>query len=289
MNGGDVLGKEGRKALNACVKVKIFGRPQTRRYDYNATSFRLRKCFRGNFPDRQPWENPGCRNPIEIPLLTKEKVRKLLLPSFEDRGIIDIYESLIRFDDIPYVEKYPAVEGTDYGKLKNLIEKRHADVEREVKEATAKPDQRQRYSWLVAQRRVRDCFAGSFAGDASLLFEDTRLTNETYCVSDIYQAFIKHDSVSFVNNIEKYQGCEECKMSEEVKKQRAGVDKEYAEAVSGSGTTIYQQRCKYSLKEALERVRACYCGTCAVDLLNRLISCRKGRHHHQNVYDIFDI
>ena len=37
MYGGDVLGKEGRKALNACVKVKIFGRPHTRLYDYGTT------------------------------------------------------------------------------------------------------------------------------------------------------------------------------------------------------------------------------------------------------------
>ena len=172
MSGSDVLGKDGRKALNACVKVKIFGRPQTRLYDYGATLFRFRECFGGNFPDRESWDWLGSGNyPIEIPLLTKDKVLKLLLPYYEDRGIIDIYESLVRFDDIPYVEKYPAVEGTDYGKLKNMIDKRRADVEREVKEATANPDLLQRYSWLVAQRRVRDCFAGSFAGDASLLVE----------------------------------------------------------------------------------------------------------------------
>ena len=291
MNGGDVLGKEGRKALNACVKVKIFGRPQTRLYSSYATHLRLSKCFRGNFPDREVWEWLGRGNPKEIPLLTKDKVLKLLLSS-EDRGIIDIYESLVRFDDIPYVEKYPAVEGTDYDKLKNLIDKRREDVEREVKEATANPDLRQRYSWLVAQRRVRDCFAGSFAGDASLLVEDIRLTNETYCVSDIYQAFIKHDSgISFLNNVEKLQGCERCEMSEEVKKERANVDKEYAETVSGSGTGIYQQRCKYSQKEVRERVRACYCGKCGRHVSNELISCREPEvmNRDQKVYDIFDI
>ena len=292
MNGGDVLGKEGRKALNACVKVKIFGRPQTRLYDYNATHLRLSKCFRGNFPDREPWGYSSCGDPREIPFWTKEKVLEQLPPSFEDRGIIYIYESLVRFDKIPYVEKYPAVEGTDYGKLKNLIHKRREDVEREVKEATANPDQRHRYSWLVAQRRVRDCFAGSFAGDASLLLDDTRVRNETYCVSDIYQAFVKHDSISFVNNIEKLEGCKQCKMSEEVKKQRANVDKEYAETVSGSGdrsgTPTYQQRCKYSQEEARERVRACYCGRCPSDELEVLFI-KETRHRDQKVYDIFDI
>ena len=284
MNGGDVLGKEGRKALNACVKVKIFGRRQTRLYDYNATHFRLRKCFRGNFPDRKPWEHFGYIDPEETPLLTKVKVLDLLLPSVEDRGIIDIYDNcLLRFDDIPYVEKYPAVEG----KLKNLVDKRRADVETEVKEATANPDQQHRYSWLVAQRRVRDCFAGTFAGDASLLPENMYMhKSETYSVSDIYEAFSKHDGVSFVTNIEKFQGCEQCKMSEEVKKQRANVDKEYAETVSGSGTGIYPQRCKYSQKEARERVRACYCSGCSFSVS---ISPREVGHHDQKIYDIFDI
>ena len=284
MNGGDVLGKEGRKALNACVKVKIFGRAQTRLYDYNATLFRLMKCFGGNFPDREPWEYFDWGNPEEIPLLTKGKVLKLLLPSSEDRGIIDIYDnSLVRFDDIAYVEKYPAVEG----KLKNLIDKRRADVETEVTEATANPDQRHRYSWLVAQRRVRDCFAGTFAGDASLLPENMYVyKSETYSVSDIYEAFSKHDGVSFVNNTEKFQGCERCKMSEKVKKQRANVDKEYAETVSGSGTGIYKQRCKYSQKEARQRVRACYCFGCSSSVS---ISRREVGHHDQKIYDIFDI
>ena len=103
---------------------------------------------------------------------------------------------------------------------------------------------------------------------------------------------IKHDSViRFVNNIEKLQGCERCKMSEEVKKEKANVDKEYAETVSGSGTGIYQQRCKYSQKEARERVRACYCGRCGRYVSVELISCREPEvmNHDQKVYDIFDI
>ena len=256
MNGGDVLGKDGRKALNACVKVKIFGRPQTRLYDYNATRTRFRKCFAGNFPDREPWEYFGRSEPEEMPFLTKGKVLGLLLPSVEDRGIIDIHKSLHDFDDILYVEKYPA-EGRD-DKLRNLIDRRRKDVEREVREATENPDERHRYSWLVAQRRVRDCFAGTFAGDASLLPENIYLKNNTYSVSDIYESFIKHDRASFVNNFEKYlKGCETCKMCEEVRKQRADIDREYAETVSG--TAIYQKRCKYSREQAEKRIHGCYC------------------------------
>ena len=44
MNGCDVLDEEGRKALDACVKVKIYGRPQTRLYDYNSTIERWRNA-----------------------------------------------------------------------------------------------------------------------------------------------------------------------------------------------------------------------------------------------------
>ena len=281
MNGGDVLGKEGRKALNACVKVKIFGRPQTRLYDYDATRTRFRKCFAGNFPDREPWEYFGHSEPEEKPFLTKENVLRLLLPSDEDRGIIDIHKSLDDFDDILYVEKYPA-EGTD-DKLRNLIDRRRKDVEREVREATENPDERPRYSWLVAQRRVRDCFAGTFAGNASLLPENIYLKNNTYSVSDIYESFIKHDSASFVNNFEKYlKSCETCKMCEEVRKQRADIDREYAETVSSTG--IYQKRCKYSREQAEKRIRGCYCGRFGCTAMNHnnfFIETRQ--------YDIFDI
>ena len=266
MNGGDLLGKEGRKALNACVKVKIFGRPQTRLYDYNTTRTRFWKCFAGNFPDREPWEYFWHREPEEMPFLTKGKVLELLLPSREDRGIIDIHKSLDDFDDILYVEKYPA-EGTD-DKLRNLIDRRRKDVEREVREATENPDERHRYSWLVAQRRVRDCFAGTFAGDASSLPENIYVKNNTYSVSDIYESFIKHDSASFVNNFEKYlKRCETCKMCEEVRKQRADIDREYAETVSG--TAIYQKRCKYSREEAEKRIRGCCCGRFGCTAMNR--------------------
>ena len=49
---GDVLGEEGRKALDACVKVKIYGRPEsTRRYDSQTALGRLRDCYSGRYPN----------------------------------------------------------------------------------------------------------------------------------------------------------------------------------------------------------------------------------------------
>ena len=313
MNGCDVLGQEGRKALDACVKVKIYGRPQTRRYDYSSTIERLEKCFAGKYPDglnapyRRILKQPETSN-TEHALMDESIIEKILLPSFRDNyGIIDIYESLVRLDNTPYVEKYPAGKQTDSDKWKNWIDKRREDVEREVREATANPDEQHRYSWLVAQRRVRDCFAGNFAGDASLLERKTAdysckirdpyerrkkdmSTPDTCSISDIYKAFKKHDSVSVSKNIEKLS-CQRCQVSEEVKKQRDDVDTEYQQAVTVSFTsTSIQKHRKYSQEEAFHRVESCYCSSCAKyvyafrGLFNQTISLC-----HQKAFDIFFI
>ena len=313
MNGCDVLGQEGRKSLDACVKVKIYGRPQTRRYDYSSTIERLEKCFAGKYPDglnalyRRILKQPETSN-TEHALMDESIIEKILLPSFRDNyGIIDIYESLVRLDNTPYVEKYPAGKQTDSDKWKNWIDKRREDVEREVREATANRDERHRYSWLVAQRRVRDCFAGNFAGDASLLERKTadyickirdpyeRRKKEmsipdTCSISDIYKAFKKHDSVSVSKNMEKLS-CQRCQVSEEVKKQRDDVDTEYQQAVTVSFTsTSIQKHRKYSQEEAFHRVESCYCSSCAkyVDAFRRLFNATISLCH-QKAFDIFFI
>ena len=313
MNGCDVLGQEGRKALDACVKVKIYGRPQTRRYDYTSTIERLEKCFAGKYPNglnalyTRILKQPETSN-TEHALMDESIIEKILLPSFRDNyGIIDIYESLVRLDNTPYVEKYPAGKQTDSDKWKNWIDKRREDVEREVREATANPDERHRYSWLVAQRRVRDCFAGNFAGDASLLERKTadyickirdpyeRRKKEmsipdTCSISDIYKAFKKHDSVSVSKNIEKLS-CQRCQVSEEVKKQRDDVDTEYQQAVTVSFTsTSIQKHRKYSQEEAFHRVESCYCSSCAkyVGAFRRLFNATISLCH-QKAFDIFFI
>ena len=314
MNGCDVLGQEGRKALDACVKVKIYGRPQTRRYDYSSTIERLEKCFAGKYPDglnapyRRILKQPETSN-TEHALMDESIIEKILLPSFRDNyGIIDIYESLVRLDNTPYVEKYPAGKQTDSDKWKNWIDKQREDVEREVREATANRDERHRYSWLVAQCRVRDCFAGNFAGDASLLERKTAdyickirdpyerrkkemSTPDTCSISDIYKAFKKHDSVSVSKNIEKLS-CQRCQVSEEVKKQRDDVDTEYQQAVTVSFTsTSIQKHRKYSQEEAFHRVENCYCSSCAikyVDAFRRLFN-QTISLCHQKAFDIFFI
>ena len=245
---GDLLGNEGRKALDACVKVKIYGRPETRRYNWNTALSRLRDCYEGAWPNRLcPWLS----------------FDKLTLPEFDTDGnrnektynIVDIHDALVKFDDINYVEKYPK-EGPGSEKTRALIDKRRADVERELKEATAYPDSRQRYSWTVAQRRVRDCYAGNFAGDTSTVqykghHLNLRYESLLYNVKDIHDSVENHDK----------QSLERCSlknkyMYEKISAHRAGVEKEYEEAIATAGTPH-----KYTVNEAEQRVRDCFCDT----------------------------
>ena len=182
----DVLGDEGRKALDACVKVKIYGRPKNlRRYHRQTAVERLRKCYAGMFPHCRRVEGGGyCRvrtwvAPFAHLLLPTELNEHGKPLNFETTyDITDIHEALANGDEMPYVEKYPK-PGPGSDELTKEIEKRRGDVQREYQAAVADPNARLQYSWLVAQRRVRDCFAGNFAGDVGLL-EDKRNPSEPY-------------------------------------------------------------------------------------------------------------
>ena len=165
MQNGDVLGDEGRKALNACVKVKIYGKPETRRYDRNVTMRRLEDCYPpGSFNSVQfsDWytHQPTLSNDLLYGDCTKSEK-----PTF---NIVDIHDALVKCDEKCYVDKYPR-EGPGSEKMRALIDKRREDIEREYEEARNNPEERLKYSWIVAQRRVRDCFAGKFPEDRLLV------------------------------------------------------------------------------------------------------------------------
>ena len=98
---------------------------------------------------------------------------------------------------MPYVEKYPK-PGPGSDELKELIDRRRADVERECQEATVDPDARIQYSWLVAQRRVCDSFAGSFAGDVGLLKPKHPIV--LYNIIDIHNAVVHYNKKYFLDS-----------------------------------------------------------------------------------------
>ena len=94
----DVLGDEGRKALNACVKVTIHGKPETRKYDRRTSLERLEGCYAG----WNRWRH----------------FHKHVLP-YDKHGhfkssydILDIHDALVEFDERKCVAKDPSLLNT---------------------------------------------------------------------------------------------------------------------------------------------------------------------------------
>ena len=261
MHNGDVLGDEGRKALNACVKVKIYGKPKTRRYDREATLWRLRGCYASSvfYPWGIQWL---CTDQLTLPkglrYVDHTKSEKTTY------NIVDIHDALVNCDEKSYVDKYPK-EGPGSEKLRALIDKRREDIEREYKEARNNPEERLKYPWIVAQRRVRDCFVGLFPGDSLAITLKYRL--DPYNIKDVHDAVVEWNEKLFCTGwslpfhdqkitLEKRGEEKRMKTLEDIKKQRAAIEKEYKEAINSAG--INQ---KYSQSEAEQRVEGCYFGT----------------------------
>jgi len=272
MHNGDVLGDEGRKTLNACVKVKIYGKPKTRRYDWKTAVSRLCGCYVGQYPSH-------CHN-RDFQWRFKH-FQQLLLPTEMDRSgnpltnstynIVDIHNVLVRFDGRRCVEKYPE-EGPGSDKLSVLIDERRADVEREYREAMADPDGRLRYSWVVAQRRVRDCFAGNFPGDRFTLFHALKNSEmkKSFTIIDIYNAFCFWD--------------ERRKTADE---KREALVKEYETAANADAKHTLH---KYSSHDAIQRLSDCsfdYPGKSDFNFFPREVDA-SGKSIQSN-YDIFYI
>ena len=258
MNGGDLLGEEGREALKACVKVQIRGRRETRRYEWNQANERLQSCFHGNNA-RTRYSSAVYPSP-PWPTIKPRWVEKERVPFFckqDTVNIIDIHNALVSADEKRLVEVYPN-EGHSSGELRCLIDQRRAAITREVDEAKANPEGRRRYSFHVAQRRVRDCYAGLFKTDYPMLMDKTRqpfFSNDgPYEIDEIYEAFLLYDSLSFAD---KYRYPKDnCSSSSEIDANRADVERQYNEAISTGEMDV--ELSQYSYMEAKSRVQACY-------------------------------
>lgn len=299
----DVLGDEGRKVVDACVKVKIKGIQKNTLKIYNRDQAlgRLLSCYAGRSPnsDKYSWQTIVDHT--------------MLPPQYDDNGkrkeeetydIFDIHNARESFDEKPYVEKYPK-QGTGCDELKNLINERRKEVEKEFNDANVNGSARTEYSWAVAQRRVRDCYAGNFAGDSLIFIVDKR----RYNIVDIYETVRKWDfewrettgvtyvrkriekgprvifditDKNYVLNVLEGPGCDELKRS--VKKQISNVQNEYQEAK--------RKLKQYSEDEAVKKVRNCL--MCDPSDFGYIIFSSRndeGRERSGNnqKYDIFDI
>ena len=264
MNGGDFLGEEGREALKACVKVQIRGRPETRRYEWNQAYERLKSCFLGEnecdatsrtgycpavYPS-SPWPD------IEPRWVVKERFPFLRKQDTVD--IIDIHNALVSADEKRLVEVYPN-EGPGSDELRCVIDERRGATTREVDEAKANPEEQKKYSFYVAQRKVRDCYAGLFKTDYPMLKDKTPpsfFNDGPYDIDEIYDAFLLYDNLSFADKYRYRYPKDYYSSSSVIDANRAEVERQYNEAIS-TGKVDYELS-KYSYVEAKSRVQACY-------------------------------
>ena len=226
VDNNDVLGNKGRKVLDACVKVKIYGKPETRTYDCE----RARQLFRGCYVHQTGIEYD------EFPQAEPDdKAEKIY-------SIIDIYNAMVKYENMPYVEIHP--EGPDAKKMRELIDKRRADVERELEEARINPDGRKMYSWTVAQHRVRNCYAGNFPKDLGVRIFGPGPKS----IKDIKYIVDLYDEKAIEVFSDQKKG-----IDKKVLSHRADIQKKYQDALASPGT-LY----KYSEEEAQESLKNCY-------------------------------
>ena len=250
MDSEDVLSDDGRKALNSCVKIQTFSVPELQEYDRKTALERLRGCYGGVFP--RGFDSWLLFDPLKL----YDEHNGHNISEVKKYNIIVIYEALLAYDEVNYVEKYPKeIPGSE--NLKAAIEKRRADVHRESEEAKINPDEQRKYSWIVAQRRVRDCFAGNFAGDVGLL---KRKIGERYTIIDISDAVEEIDNEGKLCKYPENEGngCEELKKVIDANRYELSQERKDAE----------ENPCKqreYSRSEAERRVRDCFAGSLKQD------------------------
>ena len=244
----DVLGEEGRKVRDACVKVKIIGKPEDLlRYTKEDAINRLKRCYAGVIPC-------GAVLPLYRDLLPDSAE----YDDFDDLGrrkkiadtydILDIHDALENADELMFVEKYPKPGTGRYSELKKLIDKRRVNIEMECEEALVNPGARCKYSWLVAQRLVPNCFAGNFADDRVVIYSKNN-PKELHSIIDICDAVREKTMAKNLLRLTEKEGPGSYELKELVEEHVSAMEKEYQEA-------------KRSLKrlsedEAKKRVREC--------------------------------
>ena len=203
----DVLGEEGRRVRDACVKVKIIGKLEdTRRYTWHDAVERLRNCYAGESllaGDGSCYSIPRISLDFLFPNPDKYvfgvQGRTFYKYAGTTYDILDIHDALEKIDEKPFVEKYTSLKRTGRDKLNKLIDKRRADIVKEYEEALANPNARHKYSWLVAQGRVRSCFGGHFRDDFHTLLGGTPNFDGLYSIIDIYDAVCEGEIVDREN------------------------------------------------------------------------------------------
>ena len=258
MADNDVLGDDGREAIHSCVKVHLCSLDPEKKslkiYDRDTAQEKLKTCYGGTFP--QGFTSWLFFTPLA---LFDAREGNNISQMKRTYNIITIREALFSFDQISYVAKYPKEsDGPAYKELKELIKKRRADVDKELGEARRYPEAQREYSWIVAQRRVRDCFSGNFAGDRGLL--KRKPAGQMYTITEVYDTFQVIDKHGELLTYPEDEG----PGSEELKTLIDGNREKLIKEEKEAKEKPFVQR-EYSHSQAERRVRDCFAGTVSGD------------------------
>ena len=251
----DVLGDDGREAIHSCFKVHICSldpeQKSLKKYDKESALRIIKFCYAENLLPRFAYFD------LFSPFDSREghDISKMK----RTYNIIAIREALFAFDQISYVAKYPEESDSPaYKETKELIDKRRADVGKELTEARRYPDAQREYSWIVAQRRVRDCFSGNFAGDRELL--KRKPAGQMYTITEIYDTFKDIDKCGNLLTYPEDEGPGFEELITLIDGNREKLIKEEKEAKEKP----FVQR-EYSHSQAERRLRDCFAGTVSGD------------------------
>lgn len=101
MDSEDVLGNDGRKALNSCVKIRTCSGPDLQEYDRKTALRRLKRCYGGELPR-------GFHSWLLFdPLKLYDERNGHNISEVKTYNINVIYRALLDYDEVNYVEKYP--------------------------------------------------------------------------------------------------------------------------------------------------------------------------------------
>ena len=271
----DLLGEEGRKAADACVKVAIFGIRKLRRYTRDSALERLWKCYGGELP------NKDCGMDLDPVILPERDGKHRLKKSYDIR---DISKALHDFDRMKFVKR----DTDEIGNENETASKHYREVVEEFQNSSDAI-----YSPEVAQRRVRDCYAGNFPGDVSTLpsKEEDSEDHKPYSIFDIHDALARSDKV--INALQcpeeehTQAGSYTSALRKSIDQQRETLSEEYKKAVREC------QGKEYSAKQANRKVKDCYkdCKKNKADknVLKRELKLATKTRKKYTIFDIRDI
>ena len=191
----DMLGDEGRNALDAVVKVELA--------DSSIDQWWSCAAFGGH------------------PLQTEDRY-----------SIFDIYEAVSYFDKAICVRKHP-MECVFNNKTKEIIILRDG-IEREYEEAKSMAKKPKEYRLVEAEHRVKGCYAGHFPNETEIFTskvdENGKEQTKTYNIFDIRQAVQQFDKKKLIQKYPEDKGPKSDEVKKLIEKHNFEVNEEYTEA-----------------------------------------------------------